>query len=620
MFNILIYVTYENKNIQIINNNNTVAQTSSLPINFRTNLVNNQKNNSLIQPMSLTPIFQNKDRDVPALIKTDSKTAREESVNGEDEESKALAPTEENNKSKENENDNDNAMTTTTKQKTKTKMNMKMTTKKVTKRRLKLTTMTPLLRNQNSMNFSTGLTTIGLASTNANANANANTNTNANATPLAKQKNQNNKQDKSQIVVWYTLPQIVSLITDPNHSKKFQLIVLTHRAFCESKQLLQTLIDRYFVPLPPNLSPAEITHYRQNYLTQVRIRVGAVLIYWLRNHWEEDFANQLELLDIVNGFVKKIKQDPQGQALAINITKLIEKKEISTTISVNVDKRKSEIVGVPRARFESFFCFVFYFIYRFEVTRRRKDVDIVMDVQTVDILTFDVEKAAPCLVQITHESFIQIQPREIFNSIKNKEEAPHVQAMVQRFNDFANWVQREVLSEKRDLKKRVSCVVFFINLAHLLTKMGDFTSGCAVLTGLAANSVYRLKQTESKLTNKQKQIREELKTLYSMNKSYALLRERQKQYLAKPAIPYIGMFKKDLTMLFESPSTKAGGKLLNYSKAKLLGKQIEHMKMFQNNKWNLTCDAMLLRYIRSQLEQPEIEEQQLYKISKRLEP
>jgi len=84
------------------------------------------------------------------------------------------------------------------------------------------------------------------------------------------------------------------------------------------------------------------------------------------------------------------------------------------------------------------------------------------------------------LIEITYESFIRIKPREIFNSIKNKEDAPHVQAMIQRFNNLSNWVQREVLSEKRDLKKRVSCVAFFINLTQLLTKMGDFSSGCAV--------------------------------------------------------------------------------------------------------------------------------------------
>jgi len=140
------------------------------------------------------------------------------------------------------------------------------------------------------------------------------------------------------------------------------------------------------------------------------------------------------------------------------------------------------------------------------------------------------------------------------------------------------------------------------------------------LTGLSSNSVYRLKHIETRLTSKQKQTRDGLKTLYSMNKSYALLRNQQKQYLAKPAIPYIGLFKKDLTMLFETPSTKADGKLINFSKAKLLGKQIEQMKMYQNNTWNFKCDTLLLRYIRSQLEQPELSEQHFYTISKRLEP
>ena len=104
-----------------------------------------------------------------------------------------------------------------------------------------------------------------------------------------------------------------------------------------------------------------------------------------------------------------------------------------------------------------------------------------------------------------------------------------------------------------------------------------------------------------------------------------------KAFLAKPCIPHIGVFTKDLTFLSEQDSTfkhkdpQTGElivKFINFTKCQQLGKQISDLRMFQNNgsKWNLEVDDLLKAYLEQQLQQEMKSDDDLWKLSCEVDP
>ena len=70
--------------------------------------------------------------------------------------------------------------------------------------------------------------------------------------------------EKGKMWKWITMDQFVHLATSfgAHGLRDAQVLVLTHRTFCESKELLKALRTRFWMPIPPNLTPSEITNFK----------------------------------------------------------------------------------------------------------------------------------------------------------------------------------------------------------------------------------------------------------------------------------------------------------------------------------------------------------------------
>ena len=267
-------------------------------------------------------------------------------------------------------------------------------------------------------------------------------------------------------------------------------------------------------------------------------------------------------------------------------------------------------------------------------TKRKHNPKILAQLldKNEDILRFTPKAIAHCIIRLDKEKFEVIEQRECFNYVKKKvDKAENLKKMINQWNSMGNWAQREILSKKRDFRARLNCIQCFVAVLGYLVEYGDFSGGYAIHSALRSIAVDRLKRYFAELTEEETQIMDEVKTLFAFRGNYPTLRNKMKGFLAKPCIPHIGVFTKDLTFLSEQDSTykhkdpKTGElivKFINFTKCQQLGKQISDLRMFQNNgsKWNLETDHLLLTYLRAQLQQEMKSDDDLWKLSCEVDP
>ena len=189
---------------------------------------------------------------------------------------------------------------------------------------------------------------------------------------------------------------------------------------------------------------------------------------------------------------------------------------------------------------------------------------------------------------------------------------------------MGNWAQREMLSQRRDFKKRLQCLRYFIQIVEILQKGGDFSGAYAIFSALTSIPVSRLKRYFAELTKQEHLVLKQSRELFSVTGNYPKLRATMKNFLAKACVPHIGLFTRDLTMLAEQNSTKMveGVKYINFGKCETLDKQIVRLKMYQNNinKFDFKLNESLMIYMESELNAPLKTENELWKISTAVEP
>ena len=100
---------------------------------------------------------------------------------------------------------------------------------------------------------------------------------------------------------WITIPKLISLLTSDRKDviQLGRIVLLTHTTFCSSIKLLQLLNNKYFSPIPINLTKKEIIYYNDHYLRPIKIRVIGILKAWMKEHWYHDFSQNIKLQQLM---------------------------------------------------------------------------------------------------------------------------------------------------------------------------------------------------------------------------------------------------------------------------------------------------------------------------------
>ena len=178
------------------------------------------------------------------------------------------------------------------------------------------------------------------------------------------------------------------------------------------------------------------------------------------------------------------------------------------------------------------------------------------------MLEADATEIARQLTRLDSADYWRVRTLELlhqaWNGEKREKLAPHVTALINRFNLVAGIITETVLRQEK-LRHRVKAMSYMIKIAMALRELNNYWSLMAVISGLSHSSITRLRWTLKKLPHSAAQVRryrnfslyclltsssqdlEQLKALMSPSTNWAAYRAAI-AVTKPPCIPYLGMY------------------------------------------------------------------------------
>ncbi|GAM20828.1 hypothetical protein SAMD00019534_040030 [Acytostelium subglobosum LB1] len=384
---------------------------------------------------------------------------------------------------------------------------------------------------------------------------------------------------------------VILLAPEKNHDSDYvKTFLLTYQSFTTNEKLLQKLIQRYQVPQRPGQSDDEW----KKVAVPIQLRVVNVLKQWIKQSFSE-FNDKI--IQNIKSFIEILKHD--NVSLANSIMQTLNSK-IKGIGEDDEEDKKSKIV--------------------FTLATPEPKVPKNIWSQTLDIFDVDEEELARQLTLIDFEIFTAIKPSELLNQSWNKPKlrhrSPHVLLLISRFNEISSWVSSIILSNDK-VKDRARIMAKLIKITELLIRpLNNYNTAMAILSGLNAASVHRLKFTREEMPKHIQQVFAELQTQLGSAQSYKIYRE----LLTKanhPCIPYLGICLTDLTFI-EDGNPEAIKGFINFSKRRLIYTVISQVQSFQNTRYNLHPVYQISKLLR--VLKPRLDDEDLYRISMKFEP
>jgi hypothetical protein len=204
------------------------------------------------------------------------------------------------------------------------------------------------------------------------------------------------------------------------------------------------------------------------------------------------------------------------------------------------------------------------------------------------ILDYHRKEIARQLALIDFEIFSKIESKEFFDQqwVGEQKEicAPNITAFTERFNLVSQWVITEIVTKER-LEARVRSICKFIKIAKRSLDINNYNAMVSIMSALASNPVYRLRNTWDSVPSEYMQIYIELCTYTSSKDNYKLLRATMKER-APPGVPHMGLYLKDLMFIEDGVPevvVRNERELINMAKARQFGIILRDIRVFQKN-------------------------------------
>eukprot|EP00042_Codosiga_hollandica_P050878 m.617248 g.617248 ORF g.617248 m.617248 type:complete len:217 (-) comp58176_c0_seq11:69-719(-) len=190
-----------------------------------------------------------------------------------------------------------------------------------------------------------------------------------------------------------------------------------------------------------------------------------------------------------------------------------------------------------------------------------------------------------------------------------------MEQFIARFNLTSAWIETVILTAV-DLDNRVYIINSCIKVAEELLNLRNYLGVMEIVLALTSSNISRLTQTWDQVYQEQRESFKRLQKLMDMQANFkdyrALLASA-----ATPAVPYVGIFLRDLTFIRDSGPDFITLGLMNVAKASKITEQLLSIESFQRGKYPL----LLVPRFRELIEQmTSLDEDQLYEISKRIQP
>eukprot|EP00002_Diphylleia_rotans_P024247 TRINITY_DN4778_c0_g1_i6.p1 TRINITY_DN4778_c0_g1~~TRINITY_DN4778_c0_g1_i6.p1 ORF type:complete len:573 (-),score=101.68 TRINITY_DN4778_c0_g1_i6:183-1901(-) len=359
------------------------------------------------------------------------------------------------------------------------------------------------------------------------------------------------------------------LSSDRRQEQLIDVVILCYRSYITPDLLFRKILQRYRGPVPPE---KDVATWKRQFLLPIQLRVCNFLKRWIETQYD-DFTSVNGLANSLNDFVERTLVHDGLTSLAHQLKKSIAKQVCGGT---------------------------------------RRDTDRAYSIDTETklkmsftpsrlIFSYEPMEIAEQLTLIDQKFFSRIRPCELLGTAWSQKnaatKAPHVVAMINRFNQLSAWVSSLILWTK-DLKKRAKVMQRIIQIAECLRKLNNYNTLFAIFSGLNSPYVYRLKMTKQELQKQSVQSLDDLSKLFSSESAFVHYRSLLK-LSTPPCLPYIGVFLSDLEFVNEGHkdyvfSGTPMKKLMNVNKMRLYANIMFEIQKYQSQKYNITSNPSLL--------------------------
>jgi len=167
-----------------------------------------------------------------------------------------------------------------------------------------------------------------------------------------------------------------------------------------------------------------------------------------------------------------------------------------------------------------------------------------------------------------------------------KDKSPNIHRMAQNFNRTSQWASCEILLQDK-IEKRVKITKKLIKIANFCLEINNFDTAMAIVLGLTSIPILRLKKTWAKIESfpKIQEMYNELLTFIDAENNHKAYRDRLNGS-KPPAIPYIGLFLRDFTLLGDGNpdnlKTNDGQEVINIDKRRKIFSIIHDLVKYQH--------------------------------------
>eukprot|EP01084_Bolivina_argentea_P247489 414047_1 len=297
-----------------------------------------------------------------------------------------------------------------------------------------------------------------------------------------------------------TLGQLICILTHPSLDSGTDIanaLLICHKLFTESDNLLQLLIDRF----------TDETRDKQHWKTQNKI--CSILLAWIQHFWVDDIQNQVDLISQLESLIKctEFIHDTRIKSATIQLTKEYNRHKSNMHSLQQLSKSASKSSG--------------------KMKKNINDYKASIIAEQFTVLYFKL--------------FQKIKSREFVYKDQN---APNIANMTKVFNETVKWVQLLILNEP-NFFRRVKSLKLCVSIAKYLKKHNNFSACLAFLTALDSIHIRRLRKCWKRLNVSDVKKFKEMQKQFGPTNHWELLRKLHSES-TPPTIFHLDLILKDL--------------------------------------------------------------------------
>ncbi|PGH16393.1 hypothetical protein AJ79_01724 [Helicocarpus griseus UAMH5409] len=348
---------------------------------------------------------------------------------------------------------------------------------------------------------------------------------------------------------------------------------LTFRHFATPTDFAEALMERYDY-IGDNAEAAG----------PVRLRVYNIFKGWLESHWRHDCD------DIALPSILKFARTKLMLTLPSAAKRLVELAEKVSTVHGPVVPRLVSSMGKTNTAVAQY---VSPDVPLSPPIVSKSQLNLLRQWkaggQPASILDFDPLELARQFTLKESRIFCSILPEELLGTEWMKKSgslAVNVRAMSTLSTDLANLVADCILQQEEP-KKRAVVIKQWVKIASKCLELNNYDTLMAIICSLNSSTISRLRRTWELVSQKTKNLLEQLKQIVDVSRNYAVLRQRLQNHVP-PCLPFVGTYLTDLTFVdhgnqdTRSLPTGDGSKMvINFDKHMKTAKIISELQRFQ---------------------------------------